>query len=127
MEILTWEAISIVASVVASTIAVLARLNHVENDYQAGRAKLKDLENQYMKVSKTLEVQEKELQRLKAQLSREFNNIAWQLKIIIGTLKDIENFLERNGYTKGTRGEILEEEDTRGFMLRKIRELDSEE
>lgn len=114
-------------SVVASTIAVLARLNHVENDYQAGRAKLKDLENQYMKVSKTLEVQEKEIQRLKAQLSREFNNIAWQLKIIIGTLKDIENFLERNGYTKGTRGEILEEEDTRGFMLRKIRELDSEE
>ena len=127
MEI-TWESIGLILSVVTATISILVKLNGIENDYQAGKNKQKDLETQLIQVTKDLEIQQKEVGKLKAQLAREFNNIAWQLRIIIGSLKDIESFLEKSsGYTRRKSPEIDAEEDTRGFMLKKIKELDSQE
>lgn len=125
---ITWESIGLFISIVTAMATVLAKLNYLENDYQAGKNKQKELENQLIRTSKDLELQEKEVGRLKAQIGREFNNIAWQLRIIIGSLKDIENFLEKSsGYTRRKSPEIDNEEDTRGFMLKKIKELDSPE
>ncbi|MCT7987616.1 hypothetical protein [Laspinema olomoucense] len=121
--IVTWEVLSIAGSMVMAGTGLIIKINRVENDYQTGKMKLKDVETQLIQCSKNIEIQKKETARLKAQISKEFNNIAWQLRIIIGSLKDIENFLEKSsGYT---RRKMSEEEDTRGFMLKKIKELDS--
>jgi hypothetical protein len=126
---ITWELLGLLGSTISGTVAILVKLNHVENDYQAERLKHKDLENQLLRVAKDLEVQQKEVGKLKAQVGREFNNIAWQLKILIGHQKDIELFLEnRSGYIRRKSSEVSEtDEDTRGFMLKKIKELDSPE
>ncbi len=121
--VVTWEILSIAASILMAGTGLILKVNRVENDYQTGKLKLKDLENQIIRNSKDIEIQKKETARLQAQVSREFNNIAWQLRIILGSLKDIENFLEKSwGYS---RRKLSEEEDTRGFMLKKIKELDS--
>ncbi|MCT7971085.1 hypothetical protein [Laspinema olomoucense] len=123
MDIITWETIGLIIGIISSVVAVLAKLNEVENNYNKGQEKQRNLENQLLATSKNLEIQKKETDRLKAQVGREFNNIAWQLRIIIGSLKDIENFLEKSsGYS---RRKMSEEEDTRGFMLKKVKELDS--
>ncbi|MCT7955723.1 hypothetical protein [Laspinema palackyanum] len=123
---ITWELIGLLASTVSGTVAILVKLNHIENDYQAEKLKNKDIESQLLRTTKDLEIQHKEIARLKAQIGREFNNIAWQLRIIIGNQKDIETFLEnRSGYIRRKSSEIDSEEDTRGFMLKKIKELDS--
>ena len=113
-------------SVIAGAATVLVKINQVENDYQAGKNKLQEIEKRLTEATKDLEIQQKEAGKLKAQVGREFNNIAWQLRIIIGSLKDIENFLESStAYTRRKSLNNNDEEDTRGFMLRKIRELDS--
>lgn len=123
---ITWELFGLICSVITGTVTVLVKLNHIENDYQSGKNRQKELENQLLTTTKNLEVQQKEVERLKAQIGREFNNIAWQLRIIIGSLKEIEGFLEKSsGYTRRKSTEIAENEDTRGFMLKKIKELDS--
>ncbi|AFY80168.1 hypothetical protein [Oscillatoria acuminata] len=123
---ISWESIGLILSVITGTITILAKLNSVENDYQAGKNRQKDLENKLTETAKNLEIQQKEIGKLKAQIGREFNNIAWQLRILIGSLKDIEGFLEKSsGYTRRKSPEIVEDEDTRGYMLKKIKELDS--
>lgn len=125
---ITWEMLGVLSATVSGTVAILVKLNHIENDYQAEKLKHKDIENQLLKAAKDLEIQKEEMARLKAQIGREFNNIAWQLRIIIGSLKDVEKFLENSsGYTrrKGAGEALEQDEDTRGFMLKKIKELDS--
>lgn len=125
IDVNTWEAIGIVGSVIGGTITAVLKINKIENEYQAGKNKQQELEKQLLRAVKDLEIQQKEVGRLKAQVGREFNNIAWQLRIIIGSLKDIENFLEQSSnYTRRKSTEISDEEDTRGFMLKKIKELD---
>lgn len=125
---ITWETIAVVFSILSGVAAIFARVNALENEYQAGKNKLKELESRLEASCKDLEIQRKESERVKAQVGREFNNIAWQLRIIIGSMKDVESFLEASSnYTRRRGSEVINEEDTRGFMLKKIRELDSPE
>lgn len=126
---ITWESIGLILSVITGTISILVKLNQIENEYQAGKSKQEVLEVQLVKVSKDLEILGKEAARIKAQSGREFNNVAWQLRIIIGSLKDVEKFLENStGFVRRKGAQVInEEEDTRGFMLKKIKELDSSE
>ena len=121
---LNLEIIGFGISIISGLIAVILKLNKIENQYLAEKSRLIALENQVSQNIKQLELLSLHRARLKAQLDKDFNNLSWQLRIILGSLEDIEKFLEKSGnYHRRKSCELGSDEDTRGFMRKKIEEF----
>lgn len=124
MPLLSWEILGLIISVLSSAAAILAKLNKAENEYRGDRRQLQEVEKQLIKLSKELEVYRNERGRMRAQLDKDFNNLSWQLRIILGGLEEVEKFLEKSSNYHRRRSSDLEGgEDTRGFMKKKLNQL----
>lgn len=121
---LNLEIIGFGVSIISGLIAALVKLNKIENQYLAEKSRIAALEHQVAHCAKQIELLSLHRAKLKAQLDRDFNNLSWQLRIIIGSLEDIEKFLEKSGnYHRRKSCELAGDEDTRGFMRKKIDEF----
>lgn len=131
MPLLNWEILGLIISVLSSAAAILVKLNKAENEYrddkhllQELKKQLDELEKKLLNFSNKLQIYRTDNSRMRAQLQRDFTNLSWQLKIIVGSLEEVEKFLEKSSnYHRRRSCDLQEGEDTRGFMKQKLNQL----